>query len=367
MCCCVFAETSEPRRTRLAGRAQLLAAVLALACSSGSAPLVEELEAAATLDARGPRWPSSGGPVRIRYLGAIDGRAGFDGGGSLWTRVRRAVTGERAPEFVRPSALCLAGTTLAVADPGAASVHLLDVELRRWETLSHAGPDRLVSPVGVACAQATAPGEPAQILVSDSVLGTVFAYDLEGNFLGAPWGMFERPTGLAVVGDPRELWVAETGAHRVRRFDFEGAELANVGVRGSGPGEFNFPTYLAADRAGGAWVTDSLNFRLQQIAAGGEPRRLFGGPGDRPGSFARPRGAAVDSAGRVFAVDGLFDAVQIFSPEGELLLVFGERGAARGQMWLPADVAIDERGAVFVSDSYNRRVQVFAYSPPEDD
>jgi len=307
-------------------------------------------------------WPRPPAVARVTYLAEISSEKAFAAPRPWLRRLARALWGRPEERFVRPAALCVREPLLAVADPGRAAVHLLDMIERRWTTVTRTLDGMLASPVGVACLPN------GHIVVSDSVRRALWIYDETG----APKGRFtesklRRPTGLALDLANQRLWVTETLAHRVRAFDLTGHALESVGSRGSAPGQFNYPTMIASDRSGGLWVTDSLNARLQHLDPLGKVDQLFGTAGDRAGAFARPRGLAVGPAGRIFAVDALFDAVQIFDEEGNLLLVFGERGEDPGQFWLPSDVAMDGRNRVYVADSYNQRIQIFAYHAPDSD
>jgi sugar lactone lactonase YvrE len=251
------------------------------------------------------------------------------------------------------------GSRLAVADPGSRAVHLIDLADRRWSTLTGTPDGPLLSPVGALVLP------DGRLVVSDSAQNALWLYGRRGGearpFTRAP---LARPTGLAFDAEHDWIWVTETLAHRVRAFDLSGREVARVGERGTGAGQFNYPIRIAPDRGGGVWVTDALNFRIQHVDGTGNVDHSFGVAGDRVGTFARPRGLTVDREGRILVVDALFDAVQVFDPEGRLLLVFGSRGAASGEFWLPSDVAMDSLSRIYVADAYNHRVQIFAYRPP---
>lgn len=307
------------------------------------------------------RWPAPPAEARVVHLGEIKDEDGFVPPRPWYVRAWRGLLGRRGERLLRPAALCVRGDRLAIADPGRPAVHLLDLRSREWRTLLVAADGPLVSPVGVLLLP------DGRLLVSDSSRRAIFAYDRAG----APLGRFTtatlgRPTGLALDEGREWVWVSDTLGHRLRAFDLSGQEVASVGSRGAAPGRFNYPTYLAVDPAGGIWVSDSLNFRLQRVrpSADGVDRH-FGIAGDRAGAFARPRGLAVDSRGRVLVVDALFDSVQIFDSDGRLLLVFGGRGIDPGRFWLPADVALDGRSRLYVADSYNGRIQIFSYRPPD--
>ena len=337
-------------------------AVLVVACTSAPpTPLLDEFDEREAEQERAgwPQWPPPPAEARIRYLGEIEGKRKFEPRAPLWRRLLEAFEGSPGVRLVRPAAVCARGSTLAIADPGAAVVHVLDLYRRTWLVIEQAPVGALRSPVGVACL----PG--GRIAATDSALDGIWLFGIDGTSLGRLGdARLRQPTGLVFDEVRQRLWVAETLEHRLRAFDLSGRELLRVGRRGSGPGDFNFPTMLAGDPEGGLWVTDALNFRLQHVDSSGRLDRSFGVAGDRAGAFARPRGLAVDSEGRIFSVDGLMDAVQIFDSEGRLLLAFGGRGTEMGQFWLPADVALDGQGHVYVVDSFNQRVQVFAYRPP---
>lgn len=338
----------------------ILAAALLVAFGCQQAPPVPFLEDQPKRAEPGLYWPKPPAEARISYLGQISGAEGFTPRGSLVSRLLRRVLGRTPQRFVRPSGLCVLGSRLVVADPGQGAVHVLDLERRRWTTVTSAPGGPLRSPVDVACL----PG--GEILVSDSARDSLSLHDAAGqakrDFTEV---RLERPTGLALDRDQGRIWVTETAAHRISAFDLSGHPLGRFGSRGSDVGQFNYPTMLALDPTGGLWVTDSLNFRVQHLDDRGRVDSVFGSAGDRAGAFARPRGLAVDAQGRVFVVDALFDAVQVFDPDGRLLLVFGEKGHSAGQFWLPADITMDGENRIYVADSYNRRVQIFQYHPPD--
>jgi hypothetical protein len=338
-----------------------LAVAACLACSGApKPPLLEELDRApVSIERR--RWPEPPETPRIEFLGEIGSERAFTRRSSVRRWIAKLITGNDGLRFVRPAALCLEGSVLAVSDPGLGAVHRIDLEGRRWDLLGGRRYRELRSPVGVACLP------DGRFVVADSQLGRLFAFAADGKPLGGfgPASL-DRPTGLAVDRDRSRLWVAETHGNRVRALDFAGRELTSFGIPGSEPGALNAPTALAASPDGGVWVTDALNFRLQRFDEAGRFVGAFGAAGDAPGSFARPRGIALADQGRIFVVDALFDAVQIFDATGQLLLIFGGRGDGPGQLWLPADVILGARSHVFVSDSYNRRVLIYAYHPPEE-
>lgn len=193
------------------------------------------------------------------------------------------------------------------------------------------------------------------VLVSDSGNGTV--YRLVGDDL-EPWitsGLI-RPTGLAVPADGGNVFVVDTGDHRVKVFDPDGTMTGEIGGRGDADEDLNFPTF-AAEAGKGVLVNDTLNYRMKIFGPAGGLLAAFGEEGNGPGTFSRPKGVAQDDAGNVWVVDALFDNIQIFDPAGRLLLVVGRSGQQPGEFWSPAGIGM-QGGLVYVADTYNNRIQV---------
>jgi hypothetical protein len=98
---------------------------------------------------------------------------------------------------------------------------------------------------------------------------------------------------------------------------------------------------MDVDGAGNIYVSDTGAFSIRKYDAGGAHVKTFGSQGRQMGQFARNKGVAVDRDGRVYAVDAAFHVCQIFDKEGKLLLFFGEQGAERGSLFLPAGMIVD--------------------------
>jgi DNA-binding beta-propeller fold protein YncE len=199
------------------------------------------------------------------------------------------------------------------------------------------------------------------ILFTDSRLNAVYLLSPDGKQFNLFFDTItlQRPTGVAYSEKTGEIWIVETGAHRISVFDKNGVRKNTIGKRGGGPLEFNFPTYIRIDASGKVYIVDSMNFRVQILSANGDFISSFGKQGDVTGTFARPRGIAVDSKGNIYVVDALFNNVQIFDDGGRLLYYFGSQGRGEYQFWMPSGIFIDKNDYIYVSDSYNGRVQIF--------
>lgn len=86
-------------------------------------------------------------------------------------------------------------------------------------------------------------------------------------------GQLRSPWGIA-VDSHGDVYVTDTGNHRVQKFDREGNFITQWGGFGTGDGQFNFPYGIAVDAKGSVFVVDSGNMRVQQFmpAEEGEER-----------------------------------------------------------------------------------------------
>ncbi|HUB86865.1 MAG TPA: 6-bladed beta-propeller [Verrucomicrobiae bacterium] len=300
-------------------------------------------------------WPSPPDQPRIAYVRSLRMPRDIGQSASVFTRIGHWLTGENGESFAlqKPFGLALdENGNLCVTDTGANRICYLDFAHNKWQTYSAAGKTAFLSPVAVAKRNGI-------FYVADSELGKVLAFRAGGKSAFEITNSLVRPVGLAIAGNA--LAVVDSQAHDVCVFDLAGNFLFKFGKRGTGPGEFNYPTHIAADGQGHWLVTDSLNCRIQIFSSDGKYISQFGSNGDAPGDFARPKGVAADSFGHIYVADAIFDNVQIFDEAGQLLLSFGQGGDAPGEFGLPAGVAIAPDNTIYIADSYNHRVQIFKY------
>jgi DNA-binding beta-propeller fold protein YncE len=321
-------------------------------------PLLSDSAVLAAVSA-GPSWPPPPAEPYVVYVRSISRPADIGAKPAVMSRLTTWVTGtdRDSSDAVRPFGLALdqAGNLL-VTDTEANSVSYLDRAKKKWLRWESAGKTRFRSPVGIARHGST-------FFVADSALGKVIAFDEQQRLLFEMTRELERPSGLALHGE--RLFVADAQRHQIVVFDVRGQFLSKFGRRGSGPGEFNFPTHVNVDAGGRILVTDSLNYRIQVFNADGSFLRIIGSAGDGPGHFGRPKGVAVDQAGHIYVADALFDNVQIFDGAGRLLLTWGETGSEAGMFWMPNAIAISRANEIYVADTFNHRIQVFQYTGRE--
>jgi hypothetical protein len=335
----------------------LLAAALLGGCSSAPGVIFDPADGV-------HQWPPPPDPAHIRYVGQLRTDQDLKPGRSGIQRLGEAIFGGNPPqEMISPLAVCTdGGQRVFIADSNDQIVHMFDLATRKYERWGPPPEQKpFVTPVALVYDPGSA-GTPGRLLVSDSAAGRIVVFDATGRYTGSIGeGLLNRPCGLAVDPVGLRIFVADAGAHQIVVLGMNGKESGRLGVRGSGPGEFNYPTNVAVDRAGRLYVSDSLNFRVQVFSPNLEFIRQIGRKGDLPGYFSQPKGLAIDPDNNLYVVDANFEAVQLFNAEGALLMSFGREGHGPGEFWLPAGIFIDGAGRIFVTDSYNRRVQVFDY------
>jgi len=311
-----------------------------------------------TTQTSGIVWPAAPAEARISHLRSFSTPEEVGIYPGFWQRVGEFFTGEEDRKLIRPMSVAVTpDRKIYVADPDVNGVHLFDLEDDEYDLITEIDGYTFVSPVALAI------GKDNSILVADSVLGSIFQIDPDGDRVTKLISDKElkRPTGIAYSKSTGNIYVSDTTNHQVRIYSKDGILVKTIGERGSEYGQLNYPTYLWLDADENLLVTDSLNFRVQRFDKEGKFLNLFGQPGNAAGNLARPKGIASSKYGDIFVVDALFNAVQIFNSQGNLLLPIGHQGQQAGEFWLPTGIFITDKNEIFIADSFNRRVQILGY------
>lgn len=305
-------------------------------------------------------WPAPPEQPRIRYLGSIHNPDDIGREKGFFRKVWEFLRGEAEDEDVaRPMAVAVDSMDrVIIADSGRGRVHIFDRKTAEYSFLRGAGIETLRLPVGVAV------DAKGNIYVADGEHGKIFVFKPDGSYDSdldsTKWLM--RPSGIAIDKARQRLYVVDVPSHDIKVFDLEKrALLKTIGERGSQNGEFNYPAFVAVDKAGRLYVTDALNSRIQAFDVDGRFLMAFGKKGDGTGDLSAPKGVGVDSEGHIYVADADFDNLQVFDEKGLLLLFLGSSGQSAGKFWLPTGLFVDDRDRIYVADSYNNRVQIFQY------
>lgn len=168
----------------------------------------------------------------------------------------------------------------------------------------------------------------------------------------APDGtVFVADSGFAGPVGPRTEHVSQ-----LRQFTADGRLLHTLASEGKEPGQVISPAGLCVDGQGNLWVADSGNHRVQCFSPEGKVLACWGNHGNDWGELRYPTDVAI-------AVDGLFVAdpqhrcVWKFSTGGQPLACLDQ--GADGSQWLrPGRLAIDG-DRLFVGDPSTGLIHVF--------
>ena len=263
---------------------------------------------------------------------------------------------------------------------------------RRWVLLALAGSGGLALTGGVAWRQVRSNAPPAASPAGQSAAGgaaTGSSLDGQASFtmrtiagFGAdraadapPLPGFEEPAGIAVDAQGN-LYVSDSGDHRIRRIAPDGSVTTVAGDRRDGhqdgtgaAARFAGAKALAVDRQGVIYVADTGNHRIRRITPSGDVSTLAGsgseGDTDGPAAtarFASPRGIAIDDAGVVYVADTDNHRIRRIR-DGMVSTLAGSReGFADGtgtsaRFAEPHSIAVDGRGNLYVADTDNHRIR----------
>jgi DNA-binding beta-propeller fold protein YncE len=307
-------------------------------------------------------WPPPPLTARVEFVRNIVSDADLGVDTTFTERLLSFLSGAKPKpnRIVEPMGLVVSddGKRLYASDFAHLAVFIFDFEKNAFTRIGTE--ERLARPVGLAL-----DGEENLYVVEQEKKG-ISVFNRQGQkirFITSP--DIERPTGIAIDRQRGRIYLADTAhtkstTHEVVMFNLRGQRMGTVGAgKGSGPGQFLFPTYLAVDKSGNLYVTDTLNSRVQMFDPQAKYVKTFGSRGSAWGMFDKPKGVALDNFGNVYVADSGWSNVQIFNQKGQVLLFFGGRGPIPGMMKNPTAVAIDGNNHIFVADYLNHRIGVY--------
>ena len=186
---------------------------------------------------------------------------------------------------------------------------------------------------------------------------------------------FYMPSAISVDG-AGNLYVLDTGNHRVQKFGPDAKYLATYGRQGQGPGEFYYPAWLAVDAKGFIFVTDPNNQRIQVLTPDGKDHKAIKGLEQGAGPvFLGKNGELVTGAPRMrFMINnpgekekkdlGVPKLVRVLDLEGKTIREFGEpRDYGEELVNTGANevlMAVDAAGQVYLAFTVQNRIEKYA-------
>jgi sugar lactone lactonase YvrE len=185
--------------------------------------------------------------------------------------------------------------------------------------------------------------------------------------------LFYMPSDVAIDNEGN-VFVLDSGNHRIQKFDPNGNFLASFGRQGQGPGEFQYPQSIDLDPDGNLYVSDSGNQKIQIIKSDGslakEIKMTEEAPGIirvRSGQMIMGQGASVYSfgMGRMDQDQELPKLIKILNKEAEVQKEFGEQKNYSdflvNRMGNRYHFVVDKKGNIFIAFDYQNRIE--KYSP----
>ena len=164
---------------------------------------------------------------------------------------------------------------------------------------------------------------------------------------GSGEGQLNYPGGITVDADGL-VYVCNRGNHRIETFRMDGTFVKQFGV-----GDLYYPWGVTVNNKQ-VYVVDNGNHRISIFTLEGQLIRTIGSRGSGPGQFSWPSAVAISPDGDMYVSDANNDRVHVFSPDGVFQREFG-----KGQLNYPRDILITADGHVLVADSENNRVVIF--------
>ena len=238
-----------------------------------------------------------------------------------------------------------------------------------------------------ALAAAVAGAQPADVgVIEDGVIETVAGGGFFGDGGAATAAVLSYPSGVAPDG-AGNLYIADTYNNRIRKVDAAGGitTVAGGGIPGYGVGDggaaveavLNWPSGVALDDFGNLYIADTGNHRIRKVDAAGGITTVAGGDQKFGGFFGdggaataavlnRPADVALDDFGNLYIADERNHRIRkvdaagvITTVAGDGTSVYGGDGgpAAAAQLSYPNGVASDGLGNLYIADSGNARIR----------
>ncbi|CAF1149958.1 unnamed protein product [Rotaria sordida] len=187
-----------------------------------------------------------------------------------------------------------------------------------------------------------------------------FGYD--GFHLGSPFSVY-------VDRERSNVYVADTGNHRVQKFNLKvigsaGITVAGGNKPGNGSNQLNMPWAIYVDKNENVYVADTDNSRIQMWAKGATSGvTVAGGNGKGRGlnQIGACQGIFVhEETNALYISDFYNDRIVKWIPEkGEGVIVAGINvgGSAANQLSGPRGIFVDECETIYIADLWNNRIQ----------
>ena len=123
-------------------------------------------------------------------------------------------------------------------------------------------------------------------------------------------------------------------------------------------GQFYKPFDMSLDSQGNVYVADSGNHRIQKFSPDGEFLASYGEKGQGPGEFQIMGGIAVDNQGRMYVTDRSTSHLKVLSPDGNEIKNIATMKITGEIALMNSGESVLTRGLFFSQESYPGLVQI---------
>lgn len=155
------------------------------------------------------------------------------------------------------------------------------------------------------------------------------------------------------INDPH-IYVSDITHHKLHKTDMNGSIIKSIGMRGSGPGQFNFPNGIRLSKNDELYVCDSDNHRIQVFDTDLNLLRILGRKGSTNGYFNWPADLDFDDCGNIYVIEQENRRIQVLTPHGLHIRNIG----SGGDLARPVSAAI-HRNFIYITDMNNHHVSVY--------
>jgi sugar lactone lactonase YvrE len=186
--------------------------------------------------------------------------------------------------------------------------------------------------------------------------------------------LFYMPVDIAFDSNDN-IYILDSGNHRIQKFDADGKYLATFGRQGEGPGEFQYPISLNIDTEGYLYISDPQNQRIQILKPNGAEFTtipMHENPAGKTKLFRS--GQMLMAEGQGFISFGTGDEgknkelpklLKVLDSEGKVSKDFGEKRDYKdfllNRMGNQIHFTIDKNDFVYIAFDYQNRIE--KYSP----
>jgi len=185
--------------------------------------------------------------------------------------------------------------------------------------------------------------------------------------------LFYMPTNI-VFDSQGNMYILDTGNHRIQKFDPDGKFITSIGRKGQGPGEFQYPISLDVDSEGYLYISDSGNQRIQILNPDGTDHKTIQMVKEAVGpiKIAKLGHMIMGTGGFVSISPGAMDEdeslpklLKVLNLEGEIQKEFGEKKDYNNFLMNRAGnrfhFTVDRDNNIYISFDNQNRIE--KYSP----